>query len=162
PHERRAAHDVEHRSGDARSSYGCWFALGHGVQSYRERWFQVKKIRYGTWAWSTVAAPPPGAGGPRASCRPPPCPAPSNPHDRLGVVAQCQAEHRLAGFLSLCGNPHARLRSRSRATSLAKYVMMMSAPARLMPVSASIMAASSSSQPSWPAARIIAYSPDTE
>ena len=39
---------------------------------------------------------------------------------------------------------------------------MMSAPARRMPVSASIIARSSSSQPSWPAARIIAYSPDTE
>src|SRR5262249_41614237 len=40
--------------------------------------------------------------------------------------------------------------------------MMMSAPARRMPVSASIMAASSSSQPSCPAARSMAYSPETE
>src|SRR5712691_6334025 len=82
--------------------------------------------------------------------------------ERLAVVAQGQIEHRLDSVLTLCGNPHARLRSRNRAASLAKYVMTMSAPARLIPVSASIMAASSSSQPSWPAARSMAYSPDTE
>src|SRR5437867_5593865 len=81
---------------------------------------------------------------------------------RLSVVGEGQVEHRLDGVLALGGYRHARPRSRIRAASLAKYVMMMSAPARRMPVIASIMAASSSSQPSWPAARSIAYSPDTE
>src|SRR5262245_5906716 len=80
----------------------------------------------------------------------------------FAVVGQRQVEHRLDGVLALGGHRHVRLRSRMRATSLAKYVITMSAPARRMPVSASIMAASSSSQPSWPAARSMAYSPDTE
>jgi hypothetical protein len=47
------------------------------------------------------------------------------------------------------------------ATLVAKYVSIMSAPARLIPVSTSIVARSSSSQPLIPAARIIEYSPDT-
>src|SRR5215467_9500482 len=66
----------------------------------------------------------------------------------LAVVRQRQVEHRLDGILPLGGDGHAPLRSKTRATSLAKYVMTMSAPARRMPVSASIMAASSSSHPS--------------
>src|SRR5947208_14492596 len=53
-------------------------------------------------------------------------------------------------------------RSRTRAASLAKYVITTSAPARRIDVSASIIARSSSSQPRRPAARIIAYSPETE
>src|SRR5262245_55783647 len=86
-------------------------------------------------------------------------------------MVQSEVEHRLDGVLALRGNPHARAdganlpqraRSSPRATSLAKYVMMMSAPARRMAVRASIMARSSSSQPSCPAALIMAYSPDTE
>ncbi len=81
---------------------------------------------------------------------------------RSPVVGEGQVEHRLDGVLALGGDGHARPRSRIRAASLAKYVMMMSAPARRIPVRASIIAASSSSQPSWPAARIMAYSPDTE
>src|ERR1700682_5058980 len=77
-------------------------------------------------------------------------------------ISKGEGEHVLEAVLALGGHPHARRRSSRRAASLAKYVITMSAPARRIPVSASIMAASSSSQPSWPAARIIAYSPDTE
>src|SRR5699024_5098022 len=55
--------------------------------------------------------------------------------------------------------PH---RSRSlRATSTAKYVSTWSAPARWMPRTDSIIAASRSIQPFAAAAWIIAYSPDT-
>src|SRR5438046_1842003 len=53
-------------------------------------------------------------------------------------------------------------RSRTRAASLAKYVITTSAPARRIDVSASIIARSSSSQPRRPAARTIAYSTETE
>src|SRR5712692_2151269 len=84
--------------------------------------------------------------------------------DGLQPVAfvQRQVQDRPDRVLAFGRNPHARPCSISRAMSLAKYVMMMSAPARRIPVSASTMARSSSSQPSWPAARIMAYSPDTE
>src|SRR5215470_16494583 len=73
-----------------------------------------------------------------------------------------EVEQRLDRVFALRRQPHARPCSMSRARSFAKYVMMMSAPARRIPVSASTMARSSSSQPSCPAARIIAYSPETE
>src|ERR1700674_255826 len=48
-----------------------------------------------------------------------------------------------------------------RATSFAKYVRIKSAPARLIDVSTSIVARSSSIHPLIPAARIIEYSPET-
>ena len=80
----------------------------------------------------------------------------------IGWRVQRKIEQRLDGVLALGRQPHARPCSMSRARSFAKYVMMMSAPARRIPVSASTIARSSSSQPRWPAARIIAYSPDTE
>ncbi len=84
--------------------------------------------------------------------------------DGLEILAVVQGEihHRLDGVLPLRRDPHARPCSISRAASFAKYVMMMSAPARRMPVSASSTARSSSSQPSWPAALSMAYSPETE
>ena len=77
-------------------------------------------------------------------------------------VVQRQVQQGLDGVFSLRGDPHARPCSISLARSFAKYVMMMSAPARRIPVSASTMTRSSSIQPSCPAARIIAYSPETE
>src|SRR5262245_5612907 len=79
-----------------------------------------------------------------------------------GAVREREIQHRLDRVLALGRDPHARPCSMSRAASFAKYVMMRSAPARRIPVSASIIARCSSSQPSCPAARIIAYSPDTE
>src|SRR6266542_3239471 len=68
---------------------------------------------------------------------------------RSPVVGEGQVEHRLDGVLAL-------------AEAVPAAPGPGSAPARRIPVRASIIAASSSSQPSWPAARSIAYSPDTE
>src|SRR5208282_243611 len=48
-----------------------------------------------------------------------------------------------------------------RATSFAKYVIMMSAPARFIEVRTSIVTAFSSIHPLFPAALIMAYSPLT-
>src|SRR5205085_4960446 len=85
--------------------------------------------------------------------------------DRLQLfsVAQRQVEQGANRVFPFRREPHrragqARPCSISRAMSLAKYVMMMSAPARRIDVSASTMTRSSSSQPSWPAARLMAYS----
>src|SRR5688572_21067891 len=84
--------------------------------------------------------------------------------DEPALAMHREIQHRLDGVLALGRDPHRRCipRSSTRAASLAKYVMTMSAPARRIETSASIMARSSSSQPSWPAALIIAYSPETE
>lgn len=62
----------------------------------------------------------------------------------------------------LCDNGiGARTLYKSRAACLAKYVIIMSAPALLKPVSVSKMTLSSSIQPSLEAAFIIEYSPET-
>ena len=57
--------------------------------------------------------------------------------------------------------PQKWLLVRRRAASLAKYVKIMSAPARLMLSSASSITRSPSIHPNWAAALIIAYSPLT-
>src|SRR5213594_1345856 len=69
-------------------------------------------------------------------------------------VVQGQVEHRLDRVLALGRDPHtaggghtSRPSASRRAASRAKYVITMSAPARRMPVSASIIARRSSSQP---------------
>src|SRR5262245_14968270 len=89
--------------------------------------------------------------------------------DETTSVVQGQVEHRLDRVLALGRDPHpaggrhtSRPSASRRAASRAKYVITMSAPARRMPVSASIIARRSSNQPSWPAALIMAYSPETE
>src|SRR5437867_572000 len=89
--------------------------------------------------------------------------------NEASAVMQREIEHRLDGVLALgrdahgaCGRHTSGPSVSRRAASRAKYVITMSAPARRMAVRASIIARRSSSQPSRPAALIIAYSPDTE
>jgi hypothetical protein len=67
--------------------------------------------------------------------------------------------HRLAHIST--GDSHRSGQRSSLAASLAKYERMMSAPARLIANSDSIMARDSSSQPAFAAALIMLYSPLT-
>src|SRR6185369_15435836 len=68
-------------------------------------------------------------------------------------------EHRALNVNPVTG--HVNQRRRTRAASLAKYVRMRSAPARLIPISISIITRSSSIHPFCPAAFTIEYSPLT-
>src|SRR5262249_56228128 len=77
--------------------------------------------------------------------------------DETTSVMQGQVEHGLDRVLALGRDPHpasgrhtSRPSASRRAASRAKYVITMSAPARRIPVSASIIAPPSSSHPSSP------------